>query len=1158
MAEHKFYLTTQSAPENLATWAPGWDGPGSSANRYSAVPASNTDVRRDGFIGQANAQASEAPRSEYVKQFYVPTDEIPLGPISGTFRTAVSSRGIYYQSGAGAVMRAIRVIVSVVNSIGVRKGIIFDQMGSEWSSGTTSARTVEGDIIPGTTLAAGDQFVVEYGGWIGPHPSGSALYDTTVHFEDLANQSDVAASVALPDIPFVEGQELSDGYNPWLTFDLDDEPQPSTPTRYYFPSSTEAPAVGPGRDEAFWEDGLSNVDHPLTTIPSNGAVTSESVSSGALAVPSDFELRRFIVSTPRTGTLEGSARGVLLAIRQASGSAKSGPIQVRIRVLRGDNTVRGVLLDGIPPGDLPVAVGGYSETQSTTRTFDAPLTPVEGVQSSDRIEVSLGFQINTGTTGNNTKIVRHSLTAAGATDYPFEQDLPFSTTQRPWVELDLVNQTPAEPVPTVTSRYYLLDPPSFTIGNSGDWAVTSGTNRTHLTSTVPVTPLATNSTSVGENIGGVAVSVLHRTAALPPVLHEGTVEGASFRLAMAFYNAQSTSATMQVEVWLRGADGTNKGALGEFYAPSPLPGGTTRHTQIAEGTLPTFEAEPGDRVVFDIGMWMNNTTTLSRAINSASWQGSENDLLYEQNSFAEDASRGRPWIEFTAPQGAALDPDADVARYYFDPHAVPDISPDYSPDWLITTGAQRRVLRGTHFVGSNPVDLSAVSEGDVGTSVMLGRQYIGGTVPEGPIRGRLRSTLRASSQFADLADDRVRVIVRVVSADGTVVRGVLCDAISAVEVPGPSNLGTVTVEAPFAEGTVGQPGDLLTIEYGASGSLTSGTMSGSTLYLGGQSTDAADYAFADGVTEAGLYPWVELAFDPPPPSPTALTQTERTFTSVALAFTPPEGEAPDSYEYRVDGGAPVSLGTSTSLSLSDLTHTTAYEVEVRALYDSTPSAWTSLVASTRTVYPPTIWVIPGPEGTEPWAAQHHGRFRIADFGEFAGYVSLGIKVSADRPCHLTIFARWSRWVEGTGFEPVGEDMAVHGPSSIGDDSGEFLYRSQIFIHQRAPEGATHWQPVLRGTDDPDAISGLVTGTKVRFDDLYVPDNGYRIDREPYLDGDQPKGRWEGPRAASTSVYGGKASVPLSEIITLEPELLVPDAPLVDPSDLIYLDDDITL
>lgn len=938
MAEHKFYLTNNANLDNLAGWAPGWDGAGSASDRFGTIPAADVSTMRHGFLGQANAGSSEAPRSEYVAQFYVDAGEIPLGPIEGEFATAVPAHGIYYPSGDTAVPRAVRVIVSVVNSIGTRKGVIFDQTGTSWSNGDTRSRTVGGAITPGTSLALGDRVVVEYGGWIGPHPSGAGLYDTTVHFPDLSRSNDgLEANISSPDVPFVDGQVVGEGYNSWFTFDL-------------------------------------------------------------------------------------------------------------------------------------------------------------------------------------------------------------------------VDQTPPEPVPSVTSRYYLLDPPSFTIGTSGGWTVSDGP-RQHLTSTVPVHPLATNSTSAGEQVGGGAATVHHRSAVLPPILHEGTVEGASFRMAMAFYNSQNTSATMRVVAWLRSASGTNKGVLGEFFAPKPVPGGTTRYVSIAEGDLPSFEAEPGDRVAFDIGMWMNNTTALTRSINSPSWMGDDTDMPYEQEAIAST----RPWIEFTAPQAALPDPDADVARYYFDPFAVPAVSPAYSPDWLITTVAQRRSLRLTHFVGANGVDLSAVSESGPGTSVMLGRQYVGGTVPEGPIRGRLRSALRATSQFSDLAEDRIRVIARVVSADGTVVRGTLCDTMSAVEVPGPSNIGTVTVEASFIEGLIGQPGDLLTVEFGAVGSLNSSTNSGTTLHLGGQSSDAADYPFSDGVAEAGLYPWVELAFDPPPPSPTALTQTGRTFTSVSAAFSPPVGpEIPDSYEYRVDGGAPVSLGASTSLSVSDLTHTTAYEVEVRAIYGSTPSAWTTVVATTRTVYPPTIWVIPGPEGNEPWAAPHHGRFRIADFGEFSGYVSLGIKVSADRSCYLTIFARWSRWVEGVGFEPVGVDQILYGPSSVGDDSGQFLYRAQIFLHQRAPEGATHWQPVLRGTDDPDAVSGLATGTKVRFDDLYVPDNGYRIDREPYLDGDQPKGRWEGPRAASTSVYGPKVAVPLAEIITIEPELLVPDDSPQDLSDLTYLDDDMNL
>lgn len=202
--------------------------------------------------------------------------------------------------------------------------------------------------------------------------------------------------------------------------------------------------------------------------------------------------------------------------------------------------------------------------------------------------------------------------------------------------------------------------------------------------------------------------------------------------------------------------------------------------------------------------------------------------------------------------------------------------------------------------------------------------------------------------------------------------------------------------------------------------------------------------------------------------------------------------------------------------------------------------------------PMTSVVIPGPDGSEWWASPHRGRFRVPDFGEFFGQVSLSAKMAASLPCSVTFSARWSRWVpETASFEPVGSESVVYGPLRIGDEGGEFGYVSHVAFTAPAPDGATHWQPVVRWTESEDPTSGLPPGAKVRVDDIFIPDNGWSVADRPYLDGDQPDAMWEGPRFASTSVYG----VPLpsvTDLATLDPELLVD----VDFGDLLDLDDDL--
>ena len=213
--------------------------------------------------------------------------------------------------------------------------------------------------------------------------------------------------------------------------------------------------------------------------------------------------------------------------------------------------------------------------------------------------------------------------------------------------------------------------------------------------------------------------------------------------------------------------------------------------------------------------------------------------------------------------------------------------------------------------------------------------------------------------------------------------------------------------------------------------------------------------------------------------------------------------------------------------------------------------------------PPTSVRIPAPPLVdEPWAAPHHGRFKISDSGDRRGYVSFGGRFAADRICYVTIVAKWSYLGVGEVFaDNVAPETVAYGPSLIGDPGGEFSYVSSVFFDLPAPVAASHWEVEVRlhethpGTaPEP---SGLVPGTRVRMDNIYVPDNGYPIADQPYLDGDQPYGVWEGPRAASTSVFGDKPLSDLSLRLTIEEELMVSD-PQDELLHSLYLDDDLNL
>lgn len=219
-----------------------------------------------------------------------------------------------------------------------------------------------------------------------------------------------------------------------------------------------------------------------------------------------------------------------------------------------------------------------------------------------------------------------------------------------------------------------------------------------------------------------------------------------------------------------------------------------------------------------------------------------------------------------------------IRRLYFDPFAVPAVVPAPAAAWNDIEDMKRRTLRATPFVGANGVDIASGDEAVIGQRVMLSRQYVDpAPLPAGDVTGTVAAVMRASASFASSSIDYVRMIVRVVSADGTIERGVLCDAQSAAEIPTPSALATRVVSAVLSPVTA-SAGDLLVVELGAIGGLGSGTNSGFSLYLGGQPAAAADYAFVDGDSSEVKFPWVEFALDDPPPPPTPVDADRRWWT----------------------------------------------------------------------------------------------------------------------------------------------------------------------------------------------------------------------------------------------------------------------------------------
>lgn len=89
---------------------------------------------------------------------------------------------------------------------------------------------------------------------------------------------------------------------------------------------------------------------------------------------------------------------------------------------------------------------------------------------------------------------------------------------------------------------------------------------------------------------------------------------------------------------------------------------------------------------------------------------------------------------------------------------------------------------------------------------------------------------------------------------------------------------------------------------------------------------------------------VDEEADSPPQAPTGLTATAASDTRINLEWQPTFSA--DGYRYRVDGGAPVDVGSAVTASVTGLAPETAYTFEVQAYNQEGDSPWSDPVTET--------------------------------------------------------------------------------------------------------------------------------------------------------------------------------------------------------------------
>lgn len=168
----------------------------------------------------------------------------------------------------------------------------------------------------------------------------------------------------------------------------------------------------------------------------------------------------------------------------------------------------------------------------------------------------------------------------------------------------------------------------------------------------------------------------------------------------------------------------------------------------------------------------------------------------------------------------------------------------------------------------------------------------------------------------------------------------------------------------------------------------------------------------------------------------------------------------------------------------------------------------------------TYMTLSGPVGDIPLGDVHKGAYRINRAADVPT-ISLVAQITARPPTrYFRMGAQWlidpggGRDLIPSSFDFVGDRL----PFGVADDESEDGYVwEQIDVYRIVthPE-ATHWTPTLYLYSDPVADAPLPGGQEVFVDCVYVPESGLSVADEPYLDGDQEFGIWEGAPRRSPS------------------------------------------
>ena len=199
-----------------------------------------------------------------------------------------------------------------------------------------------------------------------------------------------------------------------------------TTTRYYFPSTTTAPAVTPAVSPTWnYSNGLyRRLITPKVSVESryNLSITMSATGTGVGV--------SFVGDPLPARNWTGTLRFVMEVTRNANTSVRA---RLVVRVVSGDGlTVRGTLFSA-------TGTDALTRPDRTARLFSGAITPVS-VLAGDRLVVEVG-----GSTTSSGIFGADVFANTAAADLPFEFGTVGSLSLNPWIEFALDDPNPTKP-----------------------------------------------------------------------------------------------------------------------------------------------------------------------------------------------------------------------------------------------------------------------------------------------------------------------------------------------------------------------------------------------------------------------------------------------------------------------------------------------------------------------------------------------------------------------------------------------------------------------------------------------------------------------------------------------------------------------------------------